>query len=147
MDLGVGPVVIQHPQVMVDPWGFGVGVHPFVGALDWDFALVHLEAFALVVALVAVVVVAAAAVVVAVVVAFVELVLALELKSLVVEALMGVVQPVDLQALDLWSLHFVVVHVFLALTNLQVTKAVPKIKQNYQNLAFITFKMVITSCF
>ena len=147
MDLGVGPVVIQHPQVMVDPWGFEVGVHPFVGALDWDFALVHLEAFALVVALVAVVVVAAAAVVVAVVVAFVELVLALELKSLVVEALMGVVQPVDLQALDLWSLHFAVVHVFLALTNLQVTKAVPKIKQNYQNLAFITFKMVITSCF
>ena len=50
---------------------------------------------------------------------------------MVVEALMGVVQPVDLQALDLWSLHFVVVHVFLALTNLQVTKAVPKIKQNY----------------
>ena len=77
MDLGVGPVVIQHPQVMVDPWGFGVGVHPFVGALDWDFALVHLEAFALVVALVAVVVVVVA--VVAVVVAFVELVLALEL--------------------------------------------------------------------
>ena len=76
VDLGVGPVVIQHPQVMVDPWGFGVGVHPFVGALDWDFALVHLEAFALVVALVAVVVAAA---VVAVVVAFVELVLALEL--------------------------------------------------------------------
>ena len=126
MDLGVGPVVIQHLQVMVGPLGFGVGVHPFVGALDWDFALVHLEAFALVVAMVAVVVVAVA--VVAVVVAFVELVLALELKSLVVEALMGVVQPVDLQALDLWSLHFVVVHVFLALTNLQVAKAVPKSK-------------------
>ena len=131
MDPGVGPVVIQHLQVMVGPLGFGVGVHPFVG-LGWDFALVHLEAFALVVALVvvvdaAVVVVVAAAVVVAVV-AFVELVLALELKSLVVEALMGVVQPVDLRALDPWSLHFVVVHVFLALTNLQVTKAVPKSK-------------------
>ena len=101
--------------------------------------------FPLVIFLCLVVVVVVAAV--AVVVAFVELVLALELKSLVVEALMGVVQPVDLQALDPWSLHFAVVHVFLALTNLQVTKAVPKIKQNYQNLAFITFKMVITSCF
>ena len=124
MDPGVGPVVIQHLQVMVGPLGFGVGVHPFVG-LDWDFALVHLEAFALVVALVVVVV--AVAVVVAAA-AIVELVLASELKSMVVEASMGVVQPVDLQALDPWSLHFVVVHVFLALTNLQVTKAVPKSK-------------------
>ena len=125
MDLGVGPVVIQHLQVMVGPLGFGVGVHPFVG-LDWDFALVHLEAFALVVALVVVV----AAVVVAVVVAaaIVELVLASELKSMVVEASKEVVQPVGLRALDPWSLHFVVVHVFLALTNLQVTKAVPKSK-------------------
>ena len=146
MDLGVGPVVIQHPQVMVDPWGFGVGVHPFVGALDWDFALVHLEAFALVVALVAVVAAAVVAVV-AVVVAFVELVLALELKSLVVEALMGVVQPVDLQALDPWSLHFAVVHVFLALTNLRVTKAVPEITEKHENMALLTTKMVVTSCF
>ena len=121
MDLGVGPVVIQHLQVMVGPLGFGVGVHPFVG-LDWDFALVHLEAFALVVALVVVV----AAVVVAA--AIVELALASELKSMVVEASKEVVQPVDLRALDLWSLHFVVVRVFLALTNLQVTKAVPKSK-------------------
>ena len=131
MDLGVGPVVIQHLQVMVGPLGFGVGVHPFVG-LDWDFALVHLEAFALVVALVVVVVVVDAAVVVvaAVVVAaaIVELALASELKSMVVEASKEVVQPVGLRALDPWSLHFVVVHVFLALTNLQVTKAVPKSK-------------------
>ena len=130
MDLGVGPVVIQHLQVMVGPLGFGVGVHPFVG-LDWDFALVHLEAFALVVALVVVVVVDAAVVVVAAVVvaaAIVELALASELKSMVVEASKEVVQPVGLRALDLWSLHFVVVHVFLALTNLQVTKAVPKSK-------------------
>ena len=128
MDLGVGPVVIQHLQVMVGPLGFGVGVHPFVG-LDWDFALVHLEAFALVVALV-VVVVDAAVVVAAVVVAaaIVELALASELKSMVVEASKEVVQPVGLRALDPWSLHFVVVHVFLALTNLQVTKAVPKSK-------------------
>ena len=128
MDLGVGPVVIQHLQVMVGPLGFGVGVHPFVG-LDWDFALVHLEAFALVVALV-VVVVDAAVVVAAVVVAaaIVELALASELKSMVVEASKEVVQPVCLRALDPWSLHFVVVHVFLALTNLQVTKAVPKSK-------------------
>ena len=128
MDLGVGPVVIQHLQVMVGPLGFGVGVHPFVG-LDWDFALVHLEAFALVVALV--VVVDAAVVVVAAVVvaaAIVELALASELKSMVVEASKEVVQPVGLRALDPWSLHFVVVHVFLALTNLQVTKAVPKSK-------------------
>ena len=128
MDLGVGPVVIQHLQVMVGPLDFGVGVHPFVG-LDWDFALVHLEAFALVVALV-VVVVDAAVVVAAVVVAaaIVELALASELKSMVVEASKEVVQPVGLRALDPWSLHFVVVHVFLALTNLQVTKAVPKSK-------------------
>ena len=129
MDLGVGPVVIQHLQVMVGPLGFGVGVHPFVG-LDWDFALVHLEAFALVVALVVVVVDAAVVVVAAVVVAaaIVELALASELKSMVVEASKEVVQPVGLRALDPWSLHFVVVHVFLALTNLQVTKAVPKSK-------------------
>ena len=130
MDLGVGPVVIQHLQVMVGPLGFGVGVHPFVG-LDWDFALVHLEAFALVVALVVVVVVDAAVVVVAAVVvaaAIVELALASELKSMVVEASKEVVQPVGLRALDPWSLHFVVVHVFLALTNLQVIKAVPKSK-------------------
>ena len=126
MDLGVGPVVIQHLQVMVGPLGFGVGVHPFVG-LGWDFALVHLEAFALVVALV-VVVVAAVVVVAVVVAAIVELVLASELKSMVVEASKEVVQPVGLRALDPWSLHFVVVHVFLALTNLQVTKAVPKSK-------------------
>ena len=129
MDPGVGPVVIQHLQVMVGPLGFGVGVHPFVG-LDWDFALVHLEAFALVVALVVVVVDAAVVVVAAVVVAaaIVELALASELKSMVVEASKEVVQPVGLRALDPWSLHFVVVHVFLALTNLQVTKAVPKSK-------------------
>ena len=130
MDPGVGPVVIQHLQVMVGPLGFGVGVHPFVG-LDWDFALVHLEAFALVVALVVVVVDAAVVVVVVAVVvaaAIVELALASELKSMVVEASKEVVQPVGLRALDPWSLHFVVVHVFLALTNLQVTKAVPKSK-------------------
>ena len=129
MDLGVGPVVIQHLQVMVGPLGFGVGVHPFVG-LDWDFALVHLEAFALVVALVVVVVDSAVVVVAAVVVAaaIAELALASELKSMVVEASKEVVQPVGLRALDPWSLHFVVVHVFLALTNLQVTKAVPKSK-------------------